>query len=77
MMKKGQVKRLDGRDSAAQAKFVESLVWSSRIALTRFTASLASNQSLQRNPPNGLATNFARPAALTPAIIQFAHPHHV
>jgi transposase-like protein len=25
MMRKGQVKRLDGRDSAAQAKFVESL----------------------------------------------------
>jgi transposase, IS6 family len=25
MMRKGQVKRLDGRDSAGQAKFVESL----------------------------------------------------
>jgi hypothetical protein len=25
MMRKGQVKRLDGRDAAAQAKFVESL----------------------------------------------------
>lgn len=25
MMRKGQIKRLDGRDSAAQAKFVESL----------------------------------------------------
>ena len=25
MMRKGQVKRLDGRDSAAQATFVESL----------------------------------------------------
>jgi IS6 family transposase len=25
MMRKGQVKRLDGRDSAGQAKFIESL----------------------------------------------------
>ena len=25
MMRKGQIKRLDGRDSAAQAKFVENL----------------------------------------------------
>lgn len=26
MMRKGQVKRLDGRDAAGQAKFVESLL---------------------------------------------------
>ena len=49
-MRKGQVKRLDGRDSVGQAKFVGSLFGVAALAQSSSRpTSLASNQSLQRN----------------------------
>jgi hypothetical protein len=53
MMRKGQVKRLDGRDSIGQARFVASLFGVAarrgRIGLQLITTFRASDQSLQRN----------------------------
>lgn len=45
MMRKGQVKRLDGRDSIGQARFVASLFG----GLKFFMTFRASDQSFQRN----------------------------
>lgn len=49
MMRKGQVNRIDGGDSAGQAKFVESLFRVGCIEAECFTTSCASKQSLLGN----------------------------